>query len=101
MPPQVWRVVTPCAGWSGRRVPLLSTHVCVFVYHEGMPNILTDRERQLLDRARELADLQDEGAIRRAIGTRATDPAMVYSEAFGAAQHLLTELAALVYLKAR
>ena len=62
-----------------------------------MPNTLTDRQREILDRARELADLRDEDAIRKAMAPGPPHPAMVYSEAFGAAQHLLTELAALVY----
>jgi hypothetical protein len=57
---------------------------------------LTDSQRALLGRAREIAAVHDLDAIRAAIGTDATDPAMVYGEALGVAQHLLTELAILL-----
>ena len=73
----------------------------MFVYHEGMPNTLTDRERYLLDQARQLADAESADAIRDVIGTKSAETAIVYAEAFGVARHLLTELATLVYLKAR
>ena len=66
-----------------------------------MAKTLTDRDRGLLDRARELADAETTEALRDVIGTTSDNPAMVYAEAFGKAQHLLTELATLVYLQAR
>ena len=58
---------------------------------------LTDADRRLAARARELAAAQDADALRVIAGSRpGTDNAMVFGEALGIAQYLLGELAAAI-----
>jgi hypothetical protein len=58
---------------------------------------ITDADRRLVTRARELAAARDAGALRVIAGSRpGTDNAMVYGEALGVAQYLLGELAAVI-----
>lgn len=54
---------------------------------------LTERDRSIIARARELAGLDGIDAI--AAATDAADPALAYGIAFGRAQSVLTELAAI------
>ncbi len=56
-----------------------------------MPSRLTDADRDLIARARKMADLRGLDAIREHTGVGETD--MAYAIAFGEAQHLLSELA--------
>ena len=57
---------------------------------------ITDADRRLATRARELAAAQDADALRVITGRAGTDNAMAYAEALGVAQYLLGELAAVV-----
>jgi len=54
---------------------------------------LTDVDRDVIARARKLAAASGDGAVSEHTGE--TDPAMAYARAFGAARHLLAELASI------
>ena len=54
---------------------------------------LTGQDREMITRARQLADLSGAAAVREHTGD--SDPLGRYVAAFGEAQHLLAELAAL------
>jgi len=56
---------------------------------------LTDKDRRLLDQARELADLNGIDAICERASE--TDPAAALAVVFGEAQAVLTELAIVAY----
>ena len=53
---------------------------------------LTDLDLRVIAKARELANAYGIDAIREVTGTKSGDPAMIFSEAFGAAQVWLHEL---------
>ena len=58
---------------------------------------LTRAEAEIVNRARELADLNGAGIRRH---TRIQDPAMATATALGEAQHLLRELAIIILRRA-
>ena len=53
---------------------------------------LTELDLRALAKARELADAYGFDAVRKVTGTKSDDLALVYGEAFGAAQVWLREL---------
>ena len=58
---------------------------------------LTDADRDIIMRARDLAGAHGDAAVREVTGAPPhAISAMVYSEALGAAQYLLGELAAII-----
>ena len=54
---------------------------------------LTDHDRSIIVRARELAALRTTAAVRERFAGWGDDPAPAYAEAFGTARWLLEELA--------
>ncbi len=54
--------------------------------------VLSDLDRRVIAKARELAGAHGIDALRKVTGTKSDDPALIYGEAFGASQVWLREL---------